>query len=238
MNASITLAALAESIDAWFGVDEPTCLVQPRAKPVRRLGLALDPWPGLSNWAAELALDAVFLHRHWRLDPRNCPGHIGVLANHAGFDVRLGFGENPELLTALGLRMESRLGESRALGVVATGAPRTINMLRESLFGIFGGVEEELLPEAGQAQRLIQRIALARAMRPGLIENARAAGAQAYVTGQLRQPARASALATGMTVFAVGHRRSEQWALKQLGMLLARRWPALELYIASDTANA
>jgi putative NIF3 family GTP cyclohydrolase 1 type 2 len=66
-------------------------------------------------------------------------------------------------------------------------------------------------------------------MTPELIARALESGAQAYVTGQLRQPARAPALAANLFVFAIGHRRSEQWALDILATLLRQQWPNLVL---------
>ena len=36
-----------------------------RGRPVRRLGLALDPGPKVAAWAEREALDALFLHRPW-----------------------------------------------------------------------------------------------------------------------------------------------------------------------------
>jgi hypothetical protein len=121
------LSALAVSLDAALGVEPaPTTIVRPRAGPLARLGLALEPWPGLAAWIAGSALDAVLLHRHWALRDADVPAGVGVLANHDAFDRRLGFGRSPELAAVLGLALGDPLGERDGfpLATLGDGAPR------------------------------------------------------------------------------------------------------------------
>jgi putative NIF3 family GTP cyclohydrolase 1 type 2 len=104
-------------------------------------------------------------------------------------------------------------------------------MLRAALVDAFGGIEAEL---AASAARPIVRVAMARAMTAALVLQAADAGAQAYVTGQLRAPARDAAGRSGLHVFAVGHRASERWALRQLATRLRDGWPALDVRLAPE----
>jgi putative NIF3 family GTP cyclohydrolase 1 type 2 len=228
-----TLAALAASVDAILGTASGrTEVARARAgdAPVRHLGLALDPWPGLRAWVAAESLDAVLLHRHWRLGLDGWLPAVGVLANHDPFDRRLGFGHPPELLAALQVTADATLGERDGfpLGVVGTGPARTPAALRGALAALFGAVEAELAPAAaGDAAPDLARLAVARAMTPALVRHAAALGARAYVTGQLRQPARDAARDAGLHVFAVGHHRAERWALGLLADALRAAWPGL-----------
>ena len=228
------LSALAASVDAVLGVEPaPTTVVRSRAGTVGRVGLALEPWPGLAAWIDGAALDAVLLHRHWSLRVADLPADVGLLANHDAFDRRLGFGRSPELAAALGLTLGASLGERDGfpLATLGEGAPRSAAELRAALVAAFAGVEAELAPATAPA---ITRVAMARAMTPALVGQAADAGAQAYVTGQLRALARDAAERAGLHVFAVGHRASERWALAQLASGLRADWPALDVALAPD----
>jgi putative NIF3 family GTP cyclohydrolase 1 type 2 len=240
-----SLADLVDSIDGIVGAQgvrearaaRGTDIVQHVPGPMARLGLALEPWPGLRHWAERERLDALFLHRRWGVEPMLPALRMAVVASHEGFDRRFGFGSNPELQAALGLRLTGRLAERDGypLGTVAEGTPRTMAALRAELVAIFGGLAGEVAGDADRpAERLAERIAIARAMTAELVREAAALGADAYVTGQLRRPAMAAAADAGMHVFAVGHRRSERWALGVLAATLDRCWPGLGLCLAPD----
>lgn len=55
-----------------------------------------------------------------------------------------------------------------------------------------------------------------------------------YITGQLRQPAQAAVLETGISVVGVGHHRCEQWGLRALAGVLRERWSRLEVVLADS----
>ncbi len=234
------LGSLAASLDAILApADDPVVVLHDRAAPVARLGLALEPWPGLRAWIDAEALDAVLLHRHWSLARDAWPAAVGLLASHDAFDRRYGFGRTPELADALSLT----LGEARdslgdrdghplgSVGTVRAGGVVDADALRAALVRAFGGVEAELAPARAAPTA---RVAMARAMTPALIERAAALGAGAYVTGQLRTPAREAAVRAGLHVLAVGHRRAEEWALALLARALRATWPGLETRLAED----
>ena len=234
------LADVARAIDDVLGVlPEPTTTLRAHDRPVARLGLALEPWDGLQAWMRDGALDALLLHRHWRLDLRAWPASVGLLANHDALDRTLGFARNAALAAALDVALgddpADTLGERDgfALGTVGHGAPRALGVVRAALHATFGGVEAELMPDDAE-DRAVSRIAMARAMTPALVHAAIAARADAYVTGALRVPARAAAMRTGLPVFAVGHVASEHWALGVLADRLRVAWPALVVVRAPD----
>jgi putative NIF3 family GTP cyclohydrolase 1 type 2 len=206
------------------------------ARPIGRVGLALDPSSGLAAWARDGAVDAVLLHRHWRWSPAGWPEGVAVLASHDPFDRRYAFGVAPELTAALDLVPGPSIGERDGwpLGTVGGGAPRTADALRDALVRAFGGVEAELAPDVGD--EAITRVAMARAMTPALVARAAELGARAYVTGQLREPARAAARRAGVHVLAVGHRRSERWALALLAEALGAALPGVAVRLAPDDA--
>ncbi|MDF1504120.1 Nif3-like dinuclear metal center hexameric protein [Roseisolibacter sp. H3M3-2] len=223
---------LIESLAAALGA--PPEVVRPGRHPARRVGLALDPWPGLADWARADALDAVVLHRHWRWDPAGWPDGVALLASHDPFDRRYAFGVVPELTTLLSLTPGPLIAERDGwpLGTVGAGAARSVAALRAALVDAFGGVDGEV---AG-ADVPATRVAMARAMTPELVEGAARLGATVYVTGQVRERAVGTARRVGMHVLAVGHARSERWALGLLAGALRAALPAVAVRLAPDDA--
>jgi putative NIF3 family GTP cyclohydrolase 1 type 2 len=222
--------ALGQTLDG-----EPE-VVRVGARAIACVGLALDPWPGLAAWARDRATDAVLLHRHWRWSPDGWPDHVAVLASHDPFDRRYAFGVAPELTATLGLARGPSIGERDGwpLGTVGTGAARPVAAIRAMLTDAFGGVEAELAPDAAVGP--VTRVAMARAMTPALVARAAELGAGAYVTGQLRESAREAARRAGVHVLAVGHRRSERWALARLAEALGAALPGVAVRLAPDDA--
>ena len=210
------------------GLDDPHGMFLPSdGRDVRRLGLALEPWPGLSAWVETERLDLLFLHRPWRLTDEQRRGLIiqgmGVLAYHLAFDERLTTGLNPALARACGWDEPAVLGEKegRPLGMVCgLSQERAFGTEAQRLRERFGGLEQ-VAPPAGGLGAVITRVAVVGAMTDALVRAAHAAGAGLYATGQWRQPARAAVQETGIGVVAIGHRRSEEWGLQALARLLA-----------------
>ena len=199
---------LAERFD-----DDPTGVYRDTARSVAAIGLALDPWPGLTEWVAREGLDALFVHRPWTL-PLDRLGDVGVLAYHLAFDERLTVGFNPRLAEALGMTDLEVLGRKagRPIGMLGTVAEQGIDNFRQALASEFGGLEGNIDGDG----RVVTRVAVVGAMTAPLVEGAAARGAEVSVTGQLRAPARAAIEAIGLAVIAVGHRRAELWGLRVL----------------------
>ncbi len=150
---------------------------------------------------------------------------MGLLASHRPFDERLTTGFNPALAARLGMTGLEPLGERGGRPPGMLGAvdrqpfDRFLARVREEL----GGVEAAQPPRSGE----VARVAAASAMTDALVREAAERGADAYLTGQLRVPARAAVAATGIGVVAAGHRRAEEWGLRELARVLRGRWPAL-----------
>lgn len=195
------------------------------ARPVARLGLALEPWDGLGAWARAERLDAVFLHRPWGLAPGALPPGTGLLASHRPFDERLTTGFNPALAARLGMTGVASFGErgGRSPGMIGAVGRQSWESWLARVREEFGGVEAALPPRGGE----VARVAAASAMTDALVREAAEQGADAYLTGVLRVPARAAVAETGMGVAAAGHRRAEEWGLRELARLLGEHWPGL-----------
>lgn len=223
MPALAALAAFVdEALDARAFAGEPPAVFVPSDRAVRRLGLALEPGPGLADWVDADRLDAVFLHRPWGVADAGLPADVGVLASHAPFDHRLTVGANADLARELGLRDPRPFGEKdgRAMGMTGGVEPADSAIFIGRITRLFGGVDE-VLP--GRAS-VVRRVAVVGAMTDALVRGAAADGAGLYVTGQLRQPGVRAAAETGIGVVAVGHARGETYGLRLLAGMIERRF--------------
>jgi putative NIF3 family GTP cyclohydrolase 1 type 2 len=180
-------------------------------------------------------LDALFLHRPWRLAQGAVGDGVGVLWSHLPFDERLTTGLNPRLADALGLGGVEPFGRKagRPLGMIGDWAPRGWQEGAADVTAVFGGCDAAV---GGAAGVPVTRVAVVGAMTDALVREAAARGAALYVTGQLRQPARDAVEETGVAVVAVGHARSEWWGARALAHLVAERWGGTTVCLAPGGA--
>ncbi len=224
---SLTLEHLRTFLDTFLGAeqfrDDQNGFYRPSSCTVDKLGLALEPWPGTAEWTKTQNLDALFLHRPWKLG--TVPG-VGVLAYHYAFDERLTTGYNPLLVDALGFTNVDVLGhkEGRPLGMIGDVGAVSRDAFRTQLEAEFGGLEGVYGAQAGE----VSRACVVGAMRPALVYEAAERGAQVYLTGQYRKGAAKAVAETGISVLEIGHERSEVWGLKMLAATLREQFPALE----------
>lgn len=220
---------LAEFLDRYFAIEcyspsERGGVYIPSMRPIKSIGLALEPWESLPQWVEKQKLDALLLHRPWQLQSELMP-EIGVLSYHLAFDECMTLGFNPRLADVLSMSALEVLGkkEGRAIGAIANIPQQKLTKYLHCLSEIFGGREEVHLGRTTE----VSRIAVVGGMNDALVREAATRGANLYVTGQMRQPAAAALEETGIAAIAVGHRRCELWGLKALAGLLRDRWSGL-----------
>ncbi len=224
------LAELAAFLDELLEVartpDDAGGIVRASERPITRLGMVLEPWPEIGRWAHDNAIDALFIHRPWRLDGTLLAPDVGIIAYHRAFDEHLTISYNPWLAQRLSLTAVEVLGtkEGRPIGMIGEASADVLARWSDQLADVFGGLDE-----AHPARRAGTRIAVVGAMNDALVREAASRGAIVYVTGQWRLSAAAAVAATGIGVAVVGHRRSEEWGLDMLADLLRERWTDIEV---------
>jgi putative NIF3 family GTP cyclohydrolase 1 type 2 len=237
-----TIKDIAEFLDEEMAVhrypaDERGGVYHPSEQPVRRLGLALDPFADLNNWITDQDLDALWIHRPWQLDLTHLPADVGVLSHHLPFDETMTIGYNRRLshqLDApgepepLGYKPESGKGSSfipqRPLGMLIDVAEQEFDYWLAQVKHVFGGYDRA---EAGHGSSgwlpANSRIAVVGAMTDALVREAVERGAHLYLTGAYRKPAQQAVDETGIAVISIGHRRCEEWGLLALADLVSKR---------------
>ena len=231
---SVSLLALAGYLDSYLGTsnipDDQHGIYRPSDRNVKRIGLALEPWAGIDTWVRQKNLDALFLHRPWRLDVQTLPDDIGILAYHLAFDLTLTLGLNSRLANVLQMThlVPCAYKENLPLGMLGDIPITSTHDFLETLTELFGTpplVEKN-------TRETVSRIAIVGAMTDSTIREAAEQGTHLYITGQFRQPARVAVNETGMTVAIIGHKTSELWGLRTLASLLRERWTRLDVVVA------
>lgn len=218
---------------ARFPEDERGGIYVASSRAIRRIGLALEPWSTLPSWMEHEDLDALFLHRPFNLDRGRIPPTRGVIFMHAPFDERLTVGYVPRLAEVLGLRSRAPMGDKggRPLGMIGELAvPVTPTTWRRMVAEIYGGVEDVW----NYGPDVIRKVAIVNAMTPALVQEAALRGVQAYLTGQLREPARATCKNQLIAAYSVGQRRAELWGLRTLAGMLRERWADIRTPLFED----
>ncbi|ADB42208.1 Nif3-like dinuclear metal center hexameric protein [Spirosoma linguale] len=220
-----------------YPADEQGGVYHPSTQPVQRIGLALEPFPGLAKWVTDMDLDAIWLHRPWQLDLSHLPANVGVLYHHLPFDETLTIGYNTRLASQLdAINPPQPLGyKADPANTKTTLSKRPIGMLidvPEQEFDYwlsvvkrqFGGYDRA---EAGHGSTgwhpASSRIAVVGAMTDAFVREAAERGAHLYLTGAYRKPGQQAVDETGIAVIAVGHRRCEEWGLDALATLLTEQ---------------
>jgi putative NIF3 family GTP cyclohydrolase 1 type 2 len=208
---------------------DPNGILVPSERSVRCIGIALDPPrdppADPSAWLRLERLDALWLHRPFRLDPSSIPRGIGVIAHHRSFDERLTLGHNPALARELELHDLEPFGErdGAPLGMIgrsSASAEAFVSRARDA----FGGLDALHEPPVPRPSARGTRVAVVNAMTDALVRDAAARGVTAYVTGQYRTAARRAVQDSSMTVLEVGHARSERWGARTLARVLEERF--------------
>jgi putative NIF3 family GTP cyclohydrolase 1 type 2 len=232
-GSAISLNEIAHFLDGYFATyryaDDQGGVYHASSRPIRRLGVALEPWPGLPAWVEAEKLDALFLHRPWTLEPTTLPDDIGIIAYHLPFDERLAIGFSHRLARALGMVALENLGEKerRVIGMIGAVARQPFDAYVRHVGAVFGDLEEVLRGSTNE----VRRVAVVGAMNEPLVQEAAERGAEVYVTGQSRQPALPAVNALGINVIAVGHQRSEFWGIRALAGVLRERWARLDVLV-------
>lgn len=233
---------LAES---W---DNVGLLVGDPTRPLSRLLLAIDYTPAVAQETRDLQCQAVVAYHPplFQAKKRILPGDgifeairdgIALYSPHTALDVAAG-GTNDVLCDLLGAgeRRPLRLSPPALQGSTPVGigrladlppTPRTtlIERARQGL-----GLDHLLV--GGPTQGDITRIAVCAGAGGELLETALSAGAQLFLTGELRHHDVLRAARSGMTVICALHSNSERVTLKHIKPRLEAALPGVEVLLS------
>ena len=211
---------------------------------VRRLVSGVSASLALIDAAIDAGADALLVHHglFWRGQDGRVVGwmrqrlarllahDISLFAYHLPLDAHAELGNNAQLGEQLGLRADARFGEQE-LGFIgpapsgdsaATLAARVARAL---------GRAPTLLGGDG---RTLRRVAWCSGGAQGYFEAAMAAGADAFLTGEISEPQAHLARETGVAFLACGHHATERYGAPAVGRHLAAHFCVQHQFIDID----
>lgn len=193
--------------------------------------------------ALDLKADAILVHHgyFWRGEDMRVIGtrqrrlklllanDINLLAYHLPLDSHPQLGNNAQLAHRLDLAPTGRFGDNDIGWIGHLDAPTVktagdLAMLVEKRLG-----RAPLL--IGDAQQLLGQVAWCTGAAQGMLGDAIAAGASAYISGEISEPTVHLARETGTVYLAAGHHATERYGVQALGDYLARRYALEHLFI-------
>jgi dinuclear metal center YbgI/SA1388 family protein len=194
--------------------------------------------------AAQAGADAILVHHglFWRGQDGRVTGwmkrrlqlllahEINLYAYHLPLDAHPEWGNNAQLGLKLKLSADGRFGD-QDLGFLGTPAqPLTVAALTALLQYRLGRAPVVVEGDG----RPIRRVAWCTGGAQGYFEAAIAAGADAFLTGEISEPQAHYARETGVAYFACGHHATERFGASALGAALAERFGLDHQFIDID----
>lgn len=227
---SISRTALLQAFDSLLQPERfkdygPNGL-QVEGKPeVRRIVSGVTASRALIEAAIAAQADAIFVHHglFWRGQDGRVTGwmkqrlqlllahDINLFAYHLPLDAHPELGNNAQLGRVLGWSADARFGE-QDLGFVAPAAFQDGQALADHVAQALGRPVTLAQPQAGTAvQQPIRRVAWCTGGAQGYFESAIAAGADAFITGEISEPQAHLAREMGVCFIAAGHHATERY---------------------------
>ena len=132
---------------------------------------------------------------------------INLFAYHLPLDAHPEFGNNAQLGRVLGVQADQRFGE-QDLGFAGAADFANANALAQHVQTALG--RQVTLADPGNG-REIRRVAWCTGGAQGYFESAIAAGADAFITGEISEPQAHLARETGVAFIAAGHHATERY---------------------------
>ncbi len=153
---------------------------------------------------------------------------INLLAYHLPLDAHAELGNNAQLGLRLGLTADARFGE-QALGFIGP-ADWTLAALAQTAQAQLGRAAV-IVPGDG---RPLRRVAWCTGGAQGYFEAAIAAGADAFVTGEISEPQAHLARETGVAFLACGHHATERFGAPAVAAHVAAQFGLQHDFIEVD----
>lgn len=213
---------------------------------IRKLVTGVTASQALIDAAVAAGADALLVHHglFWRGQEGRVTGwmrqrlgslithDLNLLAYHLPLDAHPTLGNNAQWGERLGLVADGRFGDQGLgfIGPVNTPAPMTLK-------GLIQVVTEALerypvvVPGDG---RPLRRLAWCSGGAQNYFEQAIAAGADAFLTGEISEPQAHYARETGVAFLACGHHASERYGVQAVGRSLAQQFGIEHQFIDID----
>ena len=188
---------------------------------IRRIASGVTASRAMIEAAIADGADAIFVHHglFWRGMDGRITGwmkerirlllahDINLFAYHLPLDALPTLGNNAQLGLKLGVTSDTTFGDQN-LGMVGNAAFASADALAAHVQQVLG---RSVTCVSGAAQQPIRRLAWCTGGAQGFFEAAIAAGADAFITGEISEPQAHLARETGTTFIAAGHHATERY---------------------------
>jgi dinuclear metal center YbgI/SA1388 family protein len=201
---------------------------------------------GLIQAAVDTGADAILVHHglFWRGQDGRVTGwmrqrlglliehNINLYAYHLPLDAHESLGNNAQLGQLLGFTATARFGEQQLgwIGEPAIGPFASEQILADHVANMLGRTPT-LVAAAG---RPVRRVAWCTGGAQGYFEDAIAAGADAYITGEISEPQAHLARECGVAYLACGHHATERYGAPAFAAHVAQRLGIAHEFINID----
>jgi dinuclear metal center YbgI/SA1388 family protein len=144
--------------------------------------------------------------------------NVNLFAYHLPLDAHAELGNNAQLGARLGLKADARFGEQE-LGFIGS-ADTSVTELAQTLAA---QLRREPVVVAGDGG-VLRRVAWCSGGAQGYFEAAIAAGADAFITGEISEPQAHLARETGVAFFACGHHATERYGAPAVAAHIAAQF--------------
>lgn len=197
----------------------------------------------LIDAAIAVQADAIFVHHglFWRGQDCSVTGwmkqrlhhllahDINLFAYHLPLDAHPTLGNNAQLAAQLGFDITGRFGE-QDLGFLGTSACTTSAQLAQHIEFIL----KRPVTHINRSQEAIKNIAWCTGGAQGYFENAIAAGADVFITGEISEPQAHYAREMGVAYIACGHHASERYGAPAVAAQVAAQLGLAHEFIDID----
>lgn len=216
-------------------------------EPVRRMVSGVTASRALIERAIEAGADAIFVHHglFWRGQDGRVTGwmkqrlalllrhDINLFAYHLPLDAHPELGNNAQFGLKLGLKASERFGEQELGFLGAREDGGTFSTPEELARHLENRMGRSAICVGGE-QRPIRRIAWCTGGAQGHFESAIAAGADAFITGEISEAQAHYARECGVAFLACGHHASERYGAPAVASHVAAQFGVEHTFIEID----
>lgn len=203
---------------------------------VRKVLTGVSFGDDLLDQAIQVQADCILVHHahgFWDNQPRHLVGAhgqrvrkliqngISLIGYHLPLDGHPELGNNALLLKSVGAEMSTVVKDILFVGTYHEGSYPDTNYLLSNLFSKGLG---KPLAFFSYGPKEIQKVAVCSGGAPDYIEDAAAAGAQLYITGEAREHTQQRAKDLGIHFMAYGHHNTETFGVKALANYIRKNY--------------
>ncbi len=214
---------------------------------IRKLVSGVTASRALIDAAIAAKADAIFVHHglFWRGQDGTITGwmkervkrllahDINLFAYHLPLDAHPTLGNNAQLGQRLGLTAVRRFGD-QDLGFLGQRIDGEVFADADVLQWQLEHVLNKPVVKVGQARAAIEKVAWCTGGAQGFFESAIAAGAQAFITGEISEPQAHLARECGVVFYACGHHATERYGAPAMAAHVAEQLGIAHEFIEID----